>query len=128
MDIPADEFAKWIASGSLEDELREHFEANHHLLGLMELCNEGSPGEVEVWEVTCKVSEDGSAVTGVAKVSFQESRHMGCRDMEWAIKYSGTVFFTIDTETGEVSVTESEIQNDEIEEAPDDYGPPDSST
>ena len=111
MTISPDKLRSWIASGSLQEELEEFIQDQHVYLSLDEHCTQGgSPGEVEISELSFDLSPNGDSISGDFHVWFSESYYNGCKDIEWSQKHSGSLSYEIDLVTGDLTVTESEIR------------------
>lgn len=111
MTIPPDKLRSWIASGSLQEQIEEFVQDQRVYLSLDEHCTQGgSPGEVEISDLSFDLSPNGAFISGDFHVWFSESYYNGCKNIEWSQKHSGSMSYEIDVITGDLTVTESEIR------------------
>lgn len=125
MTIPPDKLRSWIASGSLRTELEEFIQSESVYLSLDKHCTQGgSPGEVEISDLSHEHNPAVDFISGDFDVWFSESYYNGCRGIEWSQKHSGNMSFEVDLSSGLLTITQSEISrvpdgNSDDDEDPD---------
>jgi len=108
----------FIAKSSLESFLDDlAMEIQDADIGLDEYCNQGGRlDEVEVSNLKLTRIHSNGIIEGTFDISFNETYHSGCRDIEWDDNYAGTMKFDFNPETHELKVTDEEIQKVLVEE------------
>jgi len=101
---------KSVGTNSFVDDLGVEIQSHPSLIGLDEFCtNGGSIGDVCVEDLELEEIDQTGIIHGSFSISFEESYFGGCRDIEWADCYSGTMHFSLNPSTQELTIVDEDI-------------------